>query len=188
MVQAVDVGVGVLEGHAVGKQADIFLELLQGGLGMRTKVAVVFATGKAQNVESALQGLHIGAMEIGHAQIEGAVAQFIRGVDQSAPAGDIDGTASGKAAIEPKGANSLFGGGAKALVGNLGVIDCIAELQKAGLDVLDGCSLHARCNRFHERTPFGVPFVLFERVSDRQRKGMHKHALNSVASCTQIRC
>lgn len=46
MVQAVDVGVGVLEGHAVGKQADIFLELLQGGLGMRTKVAVVFATGK----------------------------------------------------------------------------------------------------------------------------------------------
>ena len=38
---------------------------------MRTKVAVVFATGKAQNVESALQGRNIGAMEIGHAQVEG---------------------------------------------------------------------------------------------------------------------
>ena len=188
MVQAVDVGVGVLEGHAVGKQTDIFLELLQGGLGMRAKVAVVLAAGKAQNVQSALQGLHIGAMEIGHAQIEGAVAQLIRGVYQGAPAGDIDGAAGGEAAIEPKGANSLLGGGAKALVGDLGVVDCIAELQKAGLDVLDGCSLHARSNRFHERTPFGVPFVLFERVSDRQRKGMHKHALNSVASCTQIRC
>ena len=184
----VDVGVGVLEGHAVGKQADIFLELLQGGLGMRTKVAVVLAAGKAQNVESALQGLHIGAMEIGHAQIEGAVAQLIRGVDQGAPTGDIDGMTGSKAAVESEGADGLLGGGAKALVGNLGVIDCIAELQKAGLDVLDGCSLHARCNRFHERTPFGVPFVLFERVSDRQRKGMHKHALNSVASCTQIRC
>lgn len=74
VMQAVDVGVGVLEGHAVGKQADIFLELLQGGLGMRTKVAVVFATGKAQNVESALQGLDVGAVKIGHAKIERAVA------------------------------------------------------------------------------------------------------------------
>ena len=161
MVQAVDVGVGVLEGHAVGKQTDIFLELLQGGLGMRTKVAVVFATGKAQNVESALQGLHIGAMDIGHAQIQGAVAQLIRGVDQGAPTGDIDGMTGSKAAVEPEGADGLLGGGAKALVDNLGVIDCLAELQKAGLDVLDGCSLHARGNRFHERTPFGVPFVLF---------------------------
>jgi len=77
MVQAVDVGVGVLEGHAVGKQADIFLELLQGGLGMRTKVAVVFATGKAQNVESALQGLDVGAVKIGHAKVERAVAQLV---------------------------------------------------------------------------------------------------------------
>lgn len=160
-MQAVDVGVGVLEGHAVGKQADIFLELLQGGLGMRTKVAVVFATGKAQNVESALQGLHIGAMEIGHAQIQSAVAQLIRGVDQGAPTGDIDGMTGSKAAVEPEGADGLLGGGAKALVDNLGVIDCIAELQKAGLNILDGCSLHARGNRFHERTPFGVPFVLF---------------------------
>lgn len=66
-----------------------------------------------------------------------------------------------KAAVEPEGADGLLGGGAKALVDNLGVIDCIAELQKAGLDVLDGCSLHACGNRFHERTPFGVPFVLF---------------------------
>lgn len=188
VMQAVDIGVGILERHTVGKQADIFLELLQSGLGVRTKVAVVLTAGKTQNVERPLQGLNVGAMEIGHAQIKRAVAQFIRGVYQGTPTGDIDGTASGKATIEPKGANSLFGGGAKALVGNLGVIDCIAELQKAGLDVLDGCSLHARCNRFHERTPFGVPFVLFERVSDRQRKGMHKHALNSVASCTQIRC
>lgn len=161
MVQAVDVGVGVLEGHAVGKQADIFLELLQGGLGMRTKVAVVFATGKAQNVESALQGLHIGAMEIGHAQIQSAVAQLIRGVDQGAPTGDIDGITGRKAAIEPKRANGLLGGGAKALVGDLVGIDGVTELQKAGLNILDGCSLHARGNRFHERTPFGVRFVLF---------------------------
>ena len=188
VMQAVDIGVGILECHAIGKQADIFLELLQSGLGVRAKIAVVLTAGKAQNVERSLQGLNVGAMEIGHAQIERAVAQLIRGVYQGAPTGDIDGTASGKAAIEPKGANSLLGGGAKALVGDLGVIDCIAKLQKAGLDVLDGCSLHARCNRFHERTPFGVPFVLFERVSDRQRKGMHKHALNSVASCTQICC
>ncbi len=183
MVQAVDVGVGVLEGHAVGKQADIFLELLQGGLGMRTKVAVVFATGKAQNVESALQGLHIGAMEIGHAQIEGAVAQLIRSVYKGAPTGDIDGMTGSKAAVEPEGADGLLGGGSKVLVGDFGGINRVAELQRARLHVLDGCSLHARCNRFHERTPFGVPFVLFERLSDRQRKGMHKHALNSVASC-----
>lgn len=161
MMQAVDVGVGVLEGHAVGKQADIFLELLQGGLGMRTIVAVVFATGKAQNVESALQGLHIGAMEIGHAQIQSAVAQLIRGVDQGAPTGDIDGITGRKAAIEPKRANGLLGGGAKALVGDLVGIDGVTELQKAGLNILDGCSLHARSNRFHERTPFGVRFVLF---------------------------
>ena len=183
MVQAVDVGVGVLEGHAVGKQADIFLELLQGGLGMRTKVAVVFATGKAQNVESALQGLHIGAMEIGHAQIESAVAQLIRSVYKGAPAGDIDGMTGSKAAVEPEGADGLLSGGSKVLVGDFGGINRVAELQETRLHVLDGCSLHARCNRFHERTPFGVPFVLFERLSDRQRKGMHKHALNSVASC-----
>ena len=155
---------------------------------MRTKVAVVLAAGKAQNVESALQGLHIGAMEIGHAQIQSAVAQLIRGVDQGAPTGDIDGMTGSKAAVEPEGADGLLGGGAKALVGNLVGIDGVTELQKAGLNILDGCSLHARCNRLRERTPFGVPFVLFERVSDRQRKGMHKHTLNSVASCTQIRC
>ena len=85
---------------------------------MRTKVAVVFATGKAQNVESALQGLHIGAMEIGHAQIQSAVAQLIRGVDQGAPTGDIDGMTGSKAAVEPEGADGLLGGGAKALVGD----------------------------------------------------------------------
>ena len=155
---------------------------------MRAKIAVVLTAGKAQNVERPLQGLNVGTMEIGHTQIERTIAQFIRGVDQGTPAGNVNGVTGGKTAVEPKGANGLLGGGAKALIGDLGVIDCIAELQKAGLDVLDGCSLHARCNRFHERTPFGVPFVLFERVSDRQRKGMHKHALNSVASCTQIRC
>lgn len=188
VMQAVDIGVGILERHAIGKQADIFLELLQSGLGVRAKIAVVLTAGKAQNVERPLQGLNVGTMEIGHTQIERTIAQFIRGVDQGTPAGNVNGVTGDKTAVEPKGANGLLGGGAKALIGDLGVIDCIAELQKAGLDVLDGCSLHARCNRFHERTPFGVPFVLFERVSDRQRKGMHKHALNSVASCTQIRC
>ena len=155
---------------------------------MRTKIAIVLAAGKAQHVQSALQRLHVSTVEIGHAQVEGAVAQFIRGVDQGAPAGNIDGMAGSKAAVEPKSANSLLGGGAKTLVSDLGGIDCIAELQEAGLNVLDSCSLHARCNRFHERTPFGVPFVLFERVSDRQREGMHKHALNSVATCAQMCC
>ena len=183
VMQAVDIGVGVLEGHAVGKQADIFLELLQGGLGMRTKVAVVLTAGKTQHVQSALQGLHIGAMEIGHAQIQSAVAQLIRGIDQGAPAGDIDGMTGGKAAVEPESADGLLSGGSKVLVGDFGGINRVAELQETRLHILDGCSLHARCNRFHERTPFGVPFVLFERLSDRQRKGMHKHALNSVASC-----
>lgn len=187
-MQAVDIGVGILERHTIGKQADIFLELLQSGLGVRAKIAVVLTAGEAQNVERALQGLNVGAMEIGHTQVKRAVAQLVRGVYQGAPAGDIDGAASGKAAIEPKGANSLLGGGTKTLVGDLGGINRVAELQETRLHVLDGCSLHARCNRFHERTPFGVPFVLFERVPDRQRKGMHKHALNSVASCTQIRC
>lgn len=161
MVQAVDVGVGVLEGHTVGKQADIFLELLQCGLGMRTKVAVVFATGKAQNVESTLQGLYVGAVKIGHAKVERAVAQLVRSVYKGAPTGDIDGVTGRKAAIKPKRANGLLGGGAKALVGDLVGIDGVTELQKTGLNILDGCSLHARDNRFHERTPFGVPFVLF---------------------------
>lgn len=122
-------------------------------------------------------------MEIGHAQIEGAVAQLIRSVYEGAPTGDIDGMTGSKAAVEPEGADGLLSGGSKVLVGDFGGINRVAELQETRLHVLDGCSLHARCNRFHERTPFGVPFVLFERLSDRQRKGMHKHALNSVASC-----
>ena len=66
-----------------------------------------------------------------------------------------------KATVEPEGADGLLGGGAKALVGDLVGIDGVTELQKAGLNILDGCSLHARGNRFHERTPFGVRFVLF---------------------------
>ncbi len=37
VMQAVDIGVGILERHAIGKQADIFLELLQSGLGVREK-------------------------------------------------------------------------------------------------------------------------------------------------------
>ena len=160
-VQAVDIGVGILERHAIGKQANIFLELLQGGLGMRTKVAVVFATSKAQNVESALQGLDVGAVKIGHAKIERAVAQLVRSVYKGAPTGDIDGVTGRKAAIEPKRANGLLGGGPKALERDLVGIDGVTELQKTGLNILDGCSLHARDNRFHERTPFGVPFVLF---------------------------
>ena len=51
VMQAVDIGVGILERHAIGKQADIFLELLQSGLGVRAKIAVVLTAGKAQNVE-----------------------------------------------------------------------------------------------------------------------------------------
>ena len=95
----------------------------------------------------------------------------------------LDDMTGSKAAVEPEGADGLLSGGSKVLVGDFGGINRVAELQETRLHVLDGCSLHARCNRFHERTPFGVPFVLFERLSDRQRKGMHKHALNSVASC-----
>ena len=75
-MQAVDIGVGILERHAIGKQANIFLELLQSGLGVRAKIAVVLTAGKTQNVERALQGLNVGAMEIGHAQIERAVASL----------------------------------------------------------------------------------------------------------------
>ncbi len=100
-------------------------------------------------------------MEIGHAQIERAVAQLIRSVYKGAPTGDIDGVTGGKAAVESEGANGLLSGGAKVLVGDLVGIDGVAELQETRLHVLDGCSLHARGNRFHERTPFGVPFVLF---------------------------
>ena len=117
VVQAVDIGVGILESHTVGKQTDVFLELLKGRFGVRAKVAIVLAAGKAQNVERLLQGLHVGAMEIGHTQVEGAVAQLIRGVDQGTPAGDVNGVAGGKTAVEPKGANGLLGGGTKALVG-----------------------------------------------------------------------
>ena len=115
-MQAVDIGVGILERHAIGKQADIFLELLQSGLGVRAKIAVVLAAGKAQNVERALQGLNVGTMEIGHTQIERTIAQFIRGVDQGTPAGNVNGVTGGKTAVEPKGANGLFGGSAKVLV------------------------------------------------------------------------
>ena len=70
--------------------------------------------------------------------------------------------AGGKTAVKSKGADRLLRGGAKALVGNFVGINCVTELQKAGLNVLDGCSLHSRCDRFHERTPFGVPIRTIE--------------------------
>lgn len=90
MAQAIDVAKRVLEGHAIGKQADIFLELLQGVFGMRAKVAIDIAAPKAQGVQSLLQGDDVGAMEIRKTQVKRTIAQFIRGVYQRAPADDVN--------------------------------------------------------------------------------------------------
>lgn len=80
MVQAVDIGVGILESHTVGKQTDVFLELLKGRFGVRAKVAIVLAAGKPKTLSAFYQGLHVGAMKWAYAG-KGAVAQLIRGVD-----------------------------------------------------------------------------------------------------------
>lgn len=145
MVKALDVGKRVLERHAIGEEADVFLELLQRRLGVRAKVAIVDAAGKAQRVECPLQCLHVRAVEIGQAQVERAVTEFVRGVDQRTPCGAVDLVARLDAFGGAEGTHRLCGGGAVLLGGRLGGINGISQRCEARLNVFDGRPLHSRC-------------------------------------------
>ena len=96
MVQAVDVAEGVLEGHAIGEEPDVLLELLQRRLGVGAEEAVVYAAGEAERVEGLLQRADVGAVEVGESQVERSVAKLVGGVDEGAPAGGVHLVAGGE--------------------------------------------------------------------------------------------
>ena len=113
MVQALDGVEDVLEGDAVGQDAHVGLELAHGRLGVGAVQAVDLAAQEAQHVEDHLQVAHIGTAEVRQAQIEGAVAQTVRLVDQLDPGGIVNLGAGGQALLAAEEAHSAAGGGAE---------------------------------------------------------------------------
>ena len=77
--------IGVSAGYAVGGQAQVRLELAQGKLGERAEDAVDVAAGEAERGKRLLQLLHVMAVEVGHAQVQRAVAQAKRRIHQGSP-------------------------------------------------------------------------------------------------------
>ena len=84
-MQVADGGIRVRTGDAIGGQAQVRLELAQGKLGERAEDAVDVAAGEAERGERLLQLLHVMTVEMGHAQVQRAVAQAKRCVHQGSP-------------------------------------------------------------------------------------------------------
>ena len=108
VVQAIDGVEGVLEGHAVGGEAHVGLELLHGRLGVRAVEAVDRAAREAEHVERHLQVAHVGTVEVGKAQVERAVTHVIGLVDQHDPGNLVNLVGHGEAVLGTEGAH---GGG-----------------------------------------------------------------------------
>ena len=140
---------GVLEGHAVGKEPYVLLELLEGRLGVRAERAVCAPAREAQGVERVLELHNIGSMEVGQAQVEGAVAERVRGVDEGAPARGVHGISHIELHVRAELLNRFCGGGAELLSLKLCGIDGVAQAGEARLHVFDGRSLHTRGDCFH---------------------------------------
>ena len=157
VAQAIDVAERVLEGHAVGKQTNVFLELLQGVFGMRTKITIDIAAAKAQGVQSLLQGDDVGAMEVGETQVKCAVAQFIRGIYQCAPTNDVDIAQGIEARGDAKRRHGARGRISVELLRAFLVVDGKAQANQARLNIFDCGSLHALCNRIQEN-PFHMQY------------------------------
>ena len=102
MVEVADGGVRVGAGDAVGRQAQVELELAQRKLGERAEDAVGGAAGEAERAQRVLQLQHVVAVEVRHAQVQGAVAQRERGVDERRPhlLGHLVGERQARAAAE----------------------------------------------------------------------------------------
>ena len=149
VLEAIDVVERILKRHAIGKQAHVLLELLQRSFGMRAKVAVCLAAREAECIERVLQRLDIGTVEIGKTQVQGAVAQAIRGVYKRAPARRIDALAGIKAVAHTEHANGHGGRGAKIMGFELSLFNGIAKSRKTRLHVLHRGTLHSSGNRLH---------------------------------------
>ena len=124
---------------------------------MRAKVAIDIAAPKAQGVQSLLQSDDIGPVEVGKTQVKRAIAQFIRGVYQRAPADDVN-VAQG---VEARGdAKRRHGARSRISVELLRVflfVDGIAQANQARLNIFNCGSLHALCDRIQEN-PFHMQY------------------------------
>ena len=83
MAQALECVEGVGERDAVCQHAHVLLEELDGGLGVRAKVAVHLAAGEPEHIERLLQAAHVVAVEVGKTQVQRAVTHLIALVDEN---------------------------------------------------------------------------------------------------------
>ena len=84
-MKVADGGVRVGTCYAVGRQTQVELELAQRELGERSEDAVDGAACETQSGQRVLQLQHVVAVKVRHAQVQGAVAQRERGVDERRP-------------------------------------------------------------------------------------------------------
>ena len=88
-------------------------------------------------------------MEVGQAQVEGAVAQAVGSVDELAPTGKVDGAIRREPLLGAEITDGGLGGRSKLARAGLGIVDGEPERGETRLHVLDGRSLHAWGDRFH---------------------------------------
>ena len=153
MAQALDGVVGLLEGHAVAEQADALLEEADGRLGVDAVEPVALAAREAQDVQALLQLAHIAAMEVGKAQVEGAVAQVVALVDEGGPGRRVDRGAQREVVVEAEARDAVRGGLTEQALGAFGLVDGVAERAQPLLDVLDRYAGRSLMDRVHASLP-----------------------------------
>lgn len=85
MGQVAQSRVGVGSGNAIGRQPQVQLEATQRLLGMGAEDGVTCTVEEPERAERLLQFQHVMTVEVGHAQVQRAVAQVVGGIHQSGP-------------------------------------------------------------------------------------------------------
>ncbi len=140
-------GVGVGPGDAVGRQAHVQLETAQRVFRMSAENGVVVAVEEPERTKRVLELQHIMTVEVGHTQIQRAVAQVERGIHQGRPylLGYLLGDGQGRAGAEI----GQGPGGGVVEDARHGIFRKIPDADEALLHVLDGGTGIVAFDRLH---------------------------------------
>ena len=139
--------IGVGAGDAIGGQTQVQLEATERLFGVSTEDGIAGAVEEPERAQRLLQLKHVVPMEVGHAQIQRAVAQVVGGVHQGRPhlLGHLF------ARRERRGGEELGQSGGGSVIENAGdgVLGKMPDAGQARLHVLDGGAGVVSLDRFH---------------------------------------
>jgi hypothetical protein len=105
---------GVVAAHAVGREPDVALEVVEGAGGERSEDAVDPTGVEPEAPEPPLQLGDVVTAQVGGAVVQEAVAEVPAGLDQGGPGLVVAATVAAEAPGALEGADGRFGGGAVA--------------------------------------------------------------------------